>query len=269
MAKRIYEHNFTLPLVVALVVLGILLGVYFGMDGQKQPPAETTTRAPESTAEPQKEEPMPPVSFKADLSAYEDAMTARSEDYLLLVNKHTPLSASHKPTELTKVKDARKDIELEATAARALEAMFIEMRAEGFSDVFVTSAYRSYDYQVWLFNYYIGEEKAADPTLSDAEARERVLHYSAAPGTSEHQSGLCVDLMTSGMRELDESFADYPVFDWLTENAWKFGFILRFPKDKVDITLYDYEPWHYRFVGRDAAYEIWSQGLCLEEYLAK
>ncbi len=270
MAKKIYEHNFTLPLVVALVVLGILLGVYFGMDGEKKPPKETTTEPPESTTEPKMEEqPMPSVSFKSDLSAYEDAMTASGEEYLVLVNKSTLLPSSHKPKSLVAVKDAKKEIELEATAARALEAMFIEMRAEGFSDVFVTSAYRSYDYQVWLFNYYIGEEKAADPTLSDAKARERVLRYSAAPGTSEHQSGLCVDLMTSGMRELDESFANYPVFNWLTENAWKFGFILRFPKDKVDVTLYDYEPWHYRFVGRDAAYGIHKDGLCLEEYLAK
>ena len=75
--------------------------------------------------------------------------------------------------------------------------------------------------------------------------------------------------MTNGMSDLDESFADYPVYDWLQENAWKFGFILRFPADKTDVTGYDYEPWHYRFVGRADAYVIHSRGLCLEEYVAQ
>jgi LAS superfamily LD-carboxypeptidase LdcB len=267
---KIYEHNYTLPLVIALVVLALLVGVYFSMDGRDAPPEETTTEPVESTTEPEETaEPMPSISFKSDLSAFEEAMTASGDEYLMLVNKSTLLPSSHKPKSLVAVKDAKKEIELEATAERALEAMFIEMRACGYKDVFVTSAYRSYDYQVWLFNYYIEEEKAADRTLSDAEAREKVLRYSAAPGTSEHQSGLCVDLMTNGMRELDESFADEPVFEWLSENAWKFGFILRYPEDKVDVTLYDYEPWHYRFVGREAAYEIYRDGLCLEEYLAK
>ena len=269
MAKKIYEHNFTLPLVIALVVLAVLLCVYFSMDSTKEPP-ETTPTPSESTTEPSEETPMPSLDFTADLSVYEGAMTASGEEYLMLVNKSTLLPSTYQPGSLSKVKDTHKDIELESTAARALEAMFIEMRADGVADgVFVTSAYRSYEYQNWLFTYYIEEERAKDRTLSEAEAREKVLRYSAAPGTSEHQSGLCVDLMTNAMQDLDESFEDYPVFDWLTENAWKFGFILRYPKDKVEVTGYDYEPWHYRFVGRTAAYEIYQDGLCLEEYLAK
>jgi len=69
------------------------------------------------------------------------------------------------------------------------------------------------------------------------------------------------------MTDLDESFATYPVYKWLRENAHKFGFILRFPEDKVDITGYSYEPWHYRFVGQRAAAEIYLSGECLEEYL--
>ena len=269
MEKKIYEHNFTLPLVAALVVLVILLCVYFSMDGPKNMPDETTPEPMESTTEPIiEDEPMPKISFKSDLSAYESAMTASGEEYLMLVNKSTLLPSSYKPQSLSKVKDTHKDIELETTAQRALEAMFIEMRACGIKDAFVTSAYRSYEYQYNLFyNVYIPQEQACG--LSYEEAKEKVLTYSALPGTSEHHTGLAVDLMTNGMRELDESFENYPVFDWLSENAWKFGFILRYPKDKVATTGYDYEPWHYRFVGREAAYEIWRDGLCLEEYLAK
>ncbi len=267
-SKKIYEHNFTLPLILALVALAVLLGVYFSM-GEKPPVDDETTPDPsESTTEPKEEEPMPPVLFKSDLSAYEDAMNPKdAEKYLVLINKQNKVDASFVPEPLVAVKNAKKDIELEATAARALEAMFIEMKAFGYGDVFVTSAYRSYAYQTWLFNYYIEDEKSKNPTLSDEQAREKVLHYSAAPGTSEHQSGLSVDLITEGMGgELDARFAEYPVYDWLCKNAWKFGFILRFPEDKTDLTGYDYEPWHYRFVGRENAYKIWSGNMCLEEY---
>ena len=144
--------------------------------------------------------------------------------------------------------------------------MFIEMRAEGFTGVYVTSAYRSYTYQNSLFNTYINDEMKKG--LSYAEAKERVLTYSALPGTSEHHTGLCVDLFHNGMTELDESFADYPVYEWLLENAWKFGFVLRYPEGEADVTGYTYEPWHYRFVGRYHAYVMKENGLTLEEYLS-
>lgn len=265
--KKIYEHNYTLPLILAVLALVFLLFLYFQTKPKPQTDDETTTTPETTQDEPMNEEKTPAVSFQSDLSAFEEAMTASDEAYLLLVNKQHPLGASYAPEQTVKVKDTHKDIELEKTAALALEAMFIEMRACGIRDVFVTSAYRTYAYQEWLFHYYIEDEMAKDPSLSREQAKKLVLVYSAAPGTSEHQSGLSVDLMTNTMRELDESFATYPVYDWLTENAWKFGFVLRFPKDKTDITGYQYEPWHYRFVGRDAAYQMWKDGLCLEEFL--
>ena len=74
--------------------------------------------------------------------------------------------------------------------------------------------------------------------------------------------------MTSAMTDLDESFENTAAFKWLQENAYKYGFILRYPTDKTDVTGYKYEPWHYRFVGRTAATEIHDSGLCLEEYLS-
>ena len=267
--SKIYEHDYKIPILIALLLLAVLLVIYFSMGKEEPTPPKETTVPAETTAEPVPQKPlMPTVTFKSDLSAYENDMNpAYADAYLLLVNKQTPLGASYIPTGLVSVKDARRDITLQRTAARALEAMFIEMRAAGFMDVFVTSAYRSYDYQSGLFNTYIADEMKKNPSLSRTEAEAAVLRYSAKPGTSEHQSGLCVDLMTDGMRELDESFASYPVFNWLRENAWKFGFILRYPKDKTDITGYDYEPWHYRFVGREHAYAIYREGLCLEEYL--
>ena len=103
--------------------------------------------------------------------------------------------------------------------------------------------------------------------LDKTDAERVASSYSAKAGTSEHQTGLCVDLMTSSMTALDGSFANQAVYPWLLENAWKFGFVLRFPADKVEETGYSFEPWHYRFVGRYHAYKIHSAGLCLEEYL--
>ena len=198
-------------------------------------------------------------------------MNASAGSYLMLVNKTHPLSSTYEPTGTIKVKDVRqnetRNLLLDRTAEMALEAMFIEMRAAGFKNVFVTSAYRSYSYQNTIFENYITQEQKSG-SLSREQAMEKVLRYSAAPGTSEHQTGLCVDLMTYSMGELDESFANDPVYDWLLENAWKFGFILRFPADKTDLTTFKYESWHFRFVGRTAAAEMYASGQCLEEYLA-
>jgi len=101
------------------------------------------------------------------------------------------------------------------------------------------------------------------------EAIAETLRTSAAPGTSEHQSGLCVDFYTTSMTNglNNEEFEKTSAFLWLSANAHKYGFILRYPEDKSEITSYDYESWHYRFVGRRAATEMYLSGLCLEEYL--
>ena len=95
-----------------------------------------------------------------------------------------------------------------------------------------------------------------------------VLSYSAYPGTSEHQTALCVDLITSSGK-LDVNFAQTEAFAWLSQNAYRFGFILRYPEGKEEVTGYSYEPWHYRFVGREAATDIHFGGLTLETYLGK
>lgn len=257
------------PLLVCLFITLCLGGVLLYLDREPSPVVSGTDTAAVSGAETTSDpNPSREPEFLLDLSAYESAMNpADATPYLVLINKSHPTSAI--PSRLVAVRDAAKDITLDPVAEAALHAMFLEMNAEGITGVFVTSAYRSYDYQTRLFNGYIDAEMAADKSLSYPAAREKVLRYSAAPGTSEHQSGLCVDLMTTDMTDLDNSFENYPVFRWLSDNAWKFGFILRFPKGKEAVTGYDYEPWHYRFVGRANARTIHDGGLCLEEFLAK
>lgn len=206
--------------------------------------------------------------FNSDLSAYEQYMNPEDRDgYLILVNKTELLDASYAPDDLYDLVDTRSDRaarQMRYTAAMALEAMYIEMRSAGYTDVSVTSAYRSYGEQESLYNTYINQEMEQNG-YSYERAKEVVDTYSAAPGTSEHQTGLCCDM--HNLPAADQAFAKQDVYRWLKDNAWKFGFILRFPEDKEDITTYEFEPWHFRFVGRYHAEKIYNYGLCLEEYL--
>ncbi len=208
------------------------------------------------------------VEFSEDLSAYEEYMAPADRDgYLLLVNKETHLDETFVPEDLTDLTSTRKDgrntQQMVHTAAMALEALYTEMYAAGYTDVSVTSAYRSYEYQDTLFNNYVNNEMAGGASREEAEIAANT--YSARPGTSEHQSGLCCDMHNLG--SASQAFKDQEAYLWLSENAWKFGFILRFPEDKEAVTGYMFEPWHYRFVGRYHAEKIHNYGLCLEEYL--
>ena len=98
-------------------------------------------------------------------------------------------------------------------------------------------------------------------------AKRLAKEWVALPGTSEHQSGLCCDL--HNLPSASQAFANTEEYRWLLQNCAKFGFILRYPKDKTDITKIMFEPWHYRYVGRYHAQIIMSEGLCLEEYMAQ
>ena len=205
------------------------------------------------------------------------------DEYLILVNKENAVGDDYVPEELVTI-DASyttggKLIQLNKTALDALILMLDAMKEDGITNVTVTSAYRTYDYQKKLFEGYIAAESAAHPDWSEDKVREQVLTYSAAPGTSEHQTGLCVDLFTNQMEGLynygdetpknpwDKGFAETQAYEWLCENAYKYGFILRFPENKTNVTGYSYESWHYRYVGVDHATKIHEQNLTLEEYL--
>ena len=118
-------------------------------------------------------------------------------------------------------------------------------------DIYIASGYRSYYYQLNVYNRYC-----------ETDPPEVVDTYSARAGYSEHQSGYAFDL-----NSIDDSFADTDEGKWVAENCHKYGFIVRFPKGKEDITGYQYESWHLRYVGVDVANYIYENNLCLEEYL--
>ena len=203
--------------------------------------------------------------YPIDVSAYLDSITS---EHLLLANKTSMLGEDYVPANLVELNcptDGESQ-KLCSDAANALYAMMAAMKSEGIDDVFVTSSYRSYAYQQNLYNNYVN--KHIGEGMSREEAEIMASSYSARPGQSEHQTGLCLDFTTDSIQgAVSNKFESTDAYTWLSANAYKYGFILRYPTDKVSITEYDYEPWHYRFVGREAATEIYFSGICLEEYV--
>lgn len=204
--------------------------------------------------------------FKSDLSAYEEYMNPKDRDkFLFLVNSENKLDKDYMPSQLTDLihtrKDGRNTQQLDLYAAKAMEAMLKEAAANGYTSISITSGYRSYKYQQVLFNNQVNALRASYGDKAEIKATEAV----ALPGTSEHQSGLCADL--HNLPSASQRFAQTKEYEWLVENCAKFGFILRYPKNKTEITKIMFEPWHYRYVGRYHAERIMQEGLCLEEYI--
>ncbi|MBR3835381.1 MAG: M15 family metallopeptidase [Clostridia bacterium] len=140
-----------------------------------------------------------------------------------------------------------------------LQKMFDDARASGL-ELFVAQGYRTADEQQKLLE---DKQKAYENEgNSPAEAKELAEKWVAVPGTSEHQLGIAVDINAD-----DKKCDPDDVYKWLGRNAHKYGFINRYPADKTDITGIIYEPWHYRYVGTEAAKEIYEKGICLEEYI--
>lgn len=250
------------------------------ISGKKQSTASITKTAPEIYFSASSNTPleMPDVSsitsnagftheYSIDLSEYEQYINPQNPDeYLILVNLDNRLDETYIPDDLTDLIHTRNDREaqqMRLAAAKSLEAFLKAAYANGHSDVTVTSAYRSYAYQSSLFNTRLQQNKI---TYGEALAEEKTAEFTAYPGSSEHQSGLCCDMhnLPSAM----QSFASQEAYTWLYEHAADFGFILRYPKSKEEITGIKFEPWHFRFVGRYHAQRIMESGLCLEEYLA-
>ena len=144
------------------------------------------------------------------------------------------------------------------------EEMMTDCRNAGL-DPAICSSYRTQEYQQTLFQrkveYYLGKNHDQE------EAEELAGQSVAVPGTSEHQLGLALDIIDNSNWNLDESQAKTATQKWLMENSWRYGWILRYPDGKSEITGIIYEPWHYRYVGREVAAEIHELGVCLEEYL--
>lgn len=180
---------------------------------------------------------------------------------LRLVNSAHPLPEDWAP-DLT-VLDPYTGEEFDSRAVGYLNEMLSAMESEGLQPL-VCSGYRSYESQVRIFQDNV--EDAIAQGFSQEEAEQQASLWVMPPGCSEHQSGLAADIVSQENQRLDDTQEDTPEQQWLHAHCQDYGFILRYPPDKTDITGVNYEPWHYRYVGADAARAIMAQGICLEEY---
>lgn len=249
---------------IFFVILGIILlsgATYFAdkvffktySNAQTSPEHKITKKTPIKKSVSTKKDNTETTTQKKD---YTD-----TSSYILLVNKTHKLSSDYTPADLRTPKvrfisyAASNVRKMRSTAADALEALFSAAKEDRIT-LLAVSCYRPYSYQEEVYTAKLRKD-------GKAEADK----YVAEPGSSEHQTGLAMDLLSTEYTELDAGFAKTKAYVWLKENCAKYGFIIRYPSEKVSVTKYDFEPWHIRYVGTAAAQSIVQKGITLEEYL--
>lgn len=186
----------------------------------------------------------------------EESLRKLNDWKLVLVNNDNKMAEDYVPP-LANIDSAR---QFDARAINSLTQMILDMKAVGIKNIWAQSTYRSPDKQKELIKESIQEYLEDGKT--EEEARNLTLRGIEEPYSSEHNLGLAVDF-----NNVDYAFEETKAFPWLVKNAEKYGFVLRYPKDKENITKIKYEPWHWRYVGPEYAKEMNSLGLCLEEYI--
>ncbi len=189
------------------------------------------------------------VNSNIDYEYYSNIQMVNNPDFLVIVNKYYALDENYVPNTLVDIDSLYGYGKVDKTLYDNFKIMADEARKLNLN-LYIASGYRSYEYQKVLYNGYL----KYDPV-------NIVDTFSARPGHSEHQTGLAIDLSP-----IDDSFAYTKEYSWLKDNAHKYGFILRYPNNFVDLTGYKYEPWHYRYVGVDVATYIYNNNITFDEY---
>lgn len=247
-----------LPLVLAGSVLfaaGFLLGRAGAEDGA--PPADAPGLLPAGP-----EGPGPEGTAPGAPSSAGGEQTGGADWRLILVNWENPLPEGFAVPELTELRNGHA---VDSRAYPDLQRMMDACRAEGLEPV-ICSSYRSWEKQAELFENKV--RSCLDRAGSRREAEALAAQWVSRPGTGEHQAGLALDIVDKSYQLLDEGQEDTAVQKWLMAHCAEYGFILRYPAGKSALTGVGHEPWHYRYVGAEAAREIVRRGICLEEYLA-
>ena len=241
--------------IVLIALLIILYFVFFGgKDGDVAP--GTSGSVPSSTSQPADSTP-PDASSAAPVETI-----PRDEWYMVLANRSSVLPGDFTVAETATVGEAV----IDARIAEALRQMVNDAAATGVK-LKPTNGYRSIARQQELWDARV--KTLMEGGLSQADAETKAIDYTSAPGTSDHNTGLGLDIVSEDHPAKDAGFAETAAAQWLAEHAADYGFILRYPSDKTEATGMDYEPWHYRYVGSEQAHKIKESGLCLEEYLAQ
>ena len=191
---------------------------------------------------------------KRDIDSY------TSDWDLLLVNKKHEVPEGY----ILELEEVESGHQVDKRIAKSLEQMLSDARKEGLSPI-ICSSHRTNAKQQKLYNNKVREYKRWG--CSSEEAEELASYWVAIPGTGEHETGLAVDIVSRDYQILDEKQEQTDVQKWLIDNSYKYGFALRYPTDKKDITMINYEPWHYRYVGIDNATYMKEHDMCLEEYI--
>lgn len=255
-------------LVLAVASLGIYAFVINPSIGNKlldkanvistEAPAPTPSDDTNKKDEPEEPSDAPTADVASEEEPSASDNPALADDwYLILVNKDNPIPEGYKVPELTGL---RNNQSVDSRIYPALQKMFDDARAQGIMPL-VKSSYRTYEDQQAMMDNKIKE--LMDTGMSKKEASKEAKLWVAIPGTSEHQLGLSVDISTADWEKQDANI----VWDWLNTHCMEYGFVQRYPENKVDITGINNEPWHYRYVTVPIAKEMYEKGLCLEEYL--
>lgn len=278
---RVYRARRMGLLLVLIAVIGVgawkVYGIFHPAESKEPPstqavinPADGVSNTSSSSkikdADPESQSPSSQTSKEstaASKSPTEDAPSVDRQNWaLLLVNDTNPIPEGYIDTiDLVAVTDG---YQVDARIADNIRRMFTDAKKDGISLV-ICSAFRSPEKQEENFNWQIQQYMANGD--SEEQAYQKTIAYYAKPGYSEHHTGLAVDIVTPDYRTLDAGYAATPAANWLLKHAYEYGFILRYPKNKEDITKINFEPWHYRYVGIEHAQAIKNTGECLEEYV--
>ncbi|MBQ3108243.1 MAG: M15 family metallopeptidase [Clostridia bacterium] len=231
----------------------MMLTCFFGCSAPEEPATDIPSKSEAPVAEATPSPALIPTAVPSPTPLPEDAWA------LVLVSAAYPLG-EELPLKLARFGGR----DLDARVLPYMQAMFEAAEADGIH-LKLQSAYRSIEYQQGLFENKVERVLKAGTPEEDAEAV--AASEVARPGTSEHHTGLAFDIVCTEYRELEPEFEKTDAFRWLRKNAYRYGFALRYPKGKGEITGIIYEPWHWRFVGLTAAAAMQESGECLEEYL--
>ena len=257
----------------AIVIVGIAAGILSGYllgEGLAERKADADIKAAEKKLYRIQEQLQEANQQLEESGVGEDAALAeRMKEFedgipwnMTLINAENPMQEGYVP-ELAEVENG---YSVDARIAEDLNAMLAAARADGCQPQ-ICSAYRSVEKQVQVFNDTVNGWINQGSSFWDAY--QRTTQEVALPGTSEHGIGLAVDIVSNQYAELDAKQAETKEAQWLQEHCYEYGFILRYPPEKQSLTGIIYEPWHYRYVGREMAQKIKESGLTLEEYLGK
>jgi len=251
---------------IGLLGVGTAAGIFLSDRSQQQEQLlaavqqEGKEEAPvESSSQKEEEQEQSSQETKQQQLAEEFAKE-KEEYYLLLANAENPLPQDWS----IQTEEVQNGYEMDKRAAPAMREMIQAAKEDGV-ELMLCSAYRSIEKQQQLFDR--SQQAYMAQGMSEEEAYAKTATETAIPGTSEHQTGLAADIVTPTYQMLDAGFADTPAGQWLSEHATEYGFVLRYPQDKQEVTGIIYESWHYRFVGKTHAKLMKESGLCLEEYL--